>query len=76
VDDHTNIPGEPFAYAPRHVAYLDQCSLAEIYNRLARGEYRAIKDGRKTLILRESIEARRAKLPPATFKSPAKSAAS
>jgi hypothetical protein len=76
MDTQADIPGEPFAFPPKRVARMDQCSLAEVYNRLARGEYRAVKDGRKTLILRESIESRRAKLKPATFKPYARGTAS
>jgi hypothetical protein len=52
------------------VAALEGCSVAEVYNRLARCEYQAFKDGdRKTLIPHSSVIARRAaKLKPATYK--------
>jgi Endodeoxyribonuclease RusA len=39
-----------------------------VYERLARGEYEAIKDGKRTLITIESIKRRRANLPRAEFK--------
>jgi hypothetical protein len=68
----TNNPtnaGEPFALRPKQVAAADNCSESEVYNRLSRGEYTALKDGRRTLILWESVKARRATLKPATFKN-------
>ena len=54
----------------KQTATLEGCSVAEIYNRLARSEYRAVKDGtRKTLIIQSSVIARRAaKLKPASYK--------
>ena len=64
----TNAVGEPFALRPKQVAAADNCSESEVYNRLSRGEYTAVKDGRRTLILWSSIKARRAKLKPARFK--------
>jgi hypothetical protein len=54
----------------KQTAALEGCSVAEIYNRLARSEYHAVKDGdRKTLIPQSSVVARRAaKLKPASYK--------
>jgi hypothetical protein len=69
-----NFVGEPFALRPKQVAVADNCSESEVYNRLSRGEYVAVKDGRRTLILWESVKARRAKLKPATFKAYGKAA--
>jgi predicted DNA-binding transcriptional regulator AlpA len=56
----------------KQTAALEGCSVAEIYNRLARSEYHAVKDGdRKTLIPQSSIIARRStKLKPASYKPP------
>jgi hypothetical protein len=72
VDDLKDIVAdETYAYPPRRIAQLDCCSLAEVYNRLARGEYEAVKDGRKTLILKRSMIARRAaKLKRAVYTPP------
>jgi hypothetical protein len=54
----------------KQTAALEGCSVAEIYNRLSRCEYHAVKDGdRKTLIPQSSVIARRAaKLKPASYK--------
>jgi hypothetical protein len=68
--------GEPFALRPKQVAAADNCSESEVYNRLSRGEYVAVKDGRRTLILWSSIKARRAKLKPAKFRDYGKVVAS
>jgi hypothetical protein len=68
MDDHINTDG---LYSPRQVSKLESCCLATVYQRLARGEYTALKDGRKTLIEGSQILARRrAKLKPAHFKAP------
>ena len=57
----------------KQTAALEGFSVAEIYNRLARSEYHAVKDGgKKTLIPQSSVIARRAaKLKPASYKPPA-----
>jgi hypothetical protein len=58
-------------YSPKAVAELENVSLATVYVRLARGEYRAFRDGAKTQIAGSEILARRHdKLTPATFKTP------
>jgi hypothetical protein len=57
----------PFAFSPRQVAVLENCALTLVYERLRRGEYEAVRDGRRTKILLESIERRRANLPKAEF---------
>jgi hypothetical protein len=62
---------EPFAISIKETARSESCCVAAVYNRLARGEYVAVKDGRRTLVLWESVKARRAKLLPAVFKAPA-----
>jgi hypothetical protein len=67
MDDHINADG---LYSPRQVCKLESCCLATVYQRLARGEYAALKDGRKTVIPGSQILARRRnKLKPATFKA-------
>ena len=61
---------EPYAVTIKQTAASEGTSVANVYNRLAAGEYQAVKDGRRTLVLWESIKARRAKLKPAKFGNP------
>jgi hypothetical protein len=61
---------EPYAISIKETARSESCCVAEVYNRLGRGEYLGLKDGRRTLVLWESVKARRAKLRPAHFKAP------
>jgi hypothetical protein len=42
---------KPVGLTPREYAKARHCSLATVYNRLNRGELRAVKDGIRTLIL-------------------------
>jgi transposase len=51
------------AVSPREAAEIEDCGKSVIYERLARGEYDAYKDGNRTKIILESIERRRATLP-------------
>jgi hypothetical protein len=60
-------PIEPYAVSIRQVAASEGCCVSNVYERLKSGEYVAVKDGRRTLVLWESVKARRAKLQPATF---------
>jgi len=60
---------EPFALTIQQTAASEGTCVANVYNRLASGEYQAVKDGRRTLVLWESIKARRSKLKPAKFGS-------
>jgi hypothetical protein len=62
------IPLEPYALSVKEVARSESCCPATVYLRLARGEYHAVKDGSRTLVLFESVKARRATLKPAQFK--------
>jgi len=50
--------------SPRKVAELDGVCLAEVYLRLQRGEYEAVKDGRLTRIPVSSVMRRRERLAP------------
>jgi excisionase family DNA binding protein len=52
---------------PRQVAELEGCSNTTVYERLAAGEYEAVKDGVKTLILTSSVARRRESLPKAQY---------
>jgi hypothetical protein len=59
---------EPYALSPKETAVVENCGVSVVYERLARGEYSAIKDGTRTKILVESIKRRRAGLPRAEYK--------
>jgi hypothetical protein len=48
-------------------------SRSQVYNRIGRGEYEAVKSGQRTLIVYESIKRRLARLPSAKIKPPAPS---
>jgi hypothetical protein len=61
---------EPYAVSIKDVSRSENCCVAEVYNRLGRGEYVGLKEGRRTLVLWDSVKARRAKLKPAVFKAP------
>ena len=65
----SDFPIEPYALSIKEVARSEGCCVASVYIRLSNGEYRAMKDGRRTLVLWESVKARRAKLQPAKFKA-------
>ena len=55
---------------PKLTAVVDTCSLSEVYARLGRGEYDAIKDGKAVKITTQSIIKRREGLPRAEFAQP------
>ncbi len=57
-----------FGLAPKQTAVIENCGLTEVYDRLARGEYEAVKDGNRTKITVESIKRRRESLPRAEYK--------
>jgi hypothetical protein len=60
---------EPYAATIKQVAASEGCCVSRVYQRLASGEYIGVKDGTRTLILWESVKARRGKLKPATFRN-------
>jgi hypothetical protein len=62
------VPIEPYAISVRECAIVENCGRSVVYERLARGEYEAIKDGSRTKIIVESIKRRRDSLPRAVFK--------
>jgi hypothetical protein len=64
------MPLEPFALSPKETAIVENCGVSVVYERLARGEYEAVKDGTRTKIVLESIKRRRAGLPKAKFQPP------
>src|SRR5262249_33309293 len=55
---------------PRQAAESEGRGSTTIYQRLAGGEYDAVKDGKSTLILWSSVLRRRASLPKATYGLP------
>jgi hypothetical protein len=61
------MPLEPFALSPKETAVYENCGVSVVYERLARGEYAAVKDGTRTKILVASIKRRREDLPQAKF---------
>jgi hypothetical protein len=61
------MPLEPFALSPKETAVYENCGISVVYERLARGEYAALKDGTRTKILVASIKRRREGLPQAKF---------
>jgi hypothetical protein len=63
---------EPVAVPIKGVTPLYGFTRSETYRRLASGDFKAVKNGKRTLILTESIRNYLASLPPATFRAPAK----
>ena len=61
----------PIAATISNVTRQTGISRSEIYRLLARGKLRAVKSGRSTLVLMESVVAHLANLPEATFRPPA-----
>jgi hypothetical protein len=67
----TDTPGlEPLTVTIPQAEYLTGESRSQIYNRIGRGEYEAVKSGRRTLIVYDSIKRRIAQLPQANIKAP------
>ena len=61
-------PGpDPLAVPIPTAVILSGLSRSELYRRLGAGEVRAVKAGKRTLILMDSLRALLAALPPATF---------
>ena len=61
---------EPIATPIPEASHISGLSRSEIYRRLASGDIRAVKSGRRTLILIDSLKAHLAKLPAASFRAP------
>jgi hypothetical protein len=61
---------EPFALSVAKTAQATSESRSRVYQLLADGTYEAVKSGKKTLILVESVRRRFASLPRAAFKAP------
>src|SRR5215510_6364139 len=57
-----------FGLAPKLAAIVEDCAVSVIYERLANGQYEAVKDGTRTKVTTESIKRRRASLPRAEFR--------
>ena len=62
---------EPLTVTISQTEDLTGESRSQIYNRIGRGEYEAVKAGRRTLVIFESIKRRIAALPRAKIKAPA-----
>ena len=62
---------EPLTVTISQTEDLTGESRSQIYNRIGRGEYEAVKAGRRTLVVYESIKRRIAALPRAQIKAPA-----
>jgi hypothetical protein len=62
---------EPLTVTIPQTEQLTGESRSQIYNRIGRGEYDAVKSGARTLIIYDSMKRRVAKLPRAKIKPPA-----
>jgi hypothetical protein len=62
---------EPFALTIKQVQLVEDCTRTAVYERLGRGEYVAVKDGKRIRVLMSSIRRRRESLPLAKIKAPA-----
>jgi hypothetical protein len=61
---------EPLALTIEQTQQATGESRTQVYARIGTGEYEAVKAGRRTLIIYESIKRRIAALPPAKIKPP------
>ena len=62
---------EPLTVTIEQTEHLTGESRSQVYARIGRGEYDAVKSGSRTLIIFESIKRRLAALPRAKIKPPA-----
>ena len=62
---------EPIALPPNEAASISGISRSELYRRMAAGQIQAVKSGRTTLVLMDSLRAHLASLPPAIFRQKA-----
>jgi hypothetical protein len=62
---------EPLTVTIPQAEHLTGESRSQIYNRIGCGEYEAVKSGRRTLIVYDSIKRRIARLPKANIKASA-----
>jgi hypothetical protein len=66
-----NIDGiEPITVTIQEAQRITGESRAQVYNHIGRGDYQAVKDGRKTLIIYASVKQHLTRLPPARIKPP------
>jgi predicted DNA-binding transcriptional regulator AlpA len=59
---------EPVAIPIKRVEPIYGFTRSETYRRLSAGDFKAVKNGKRTLVLVESIKAYLASLPTATFR--------
>ncbi len=69
------LTSEPVAVPIKGVEPLYGFTRSETYRRLAAGDFKAVKNGKRTLVLTESIRNYLASLPPATFRPPSQQGA-
>ena len=62
---------DPIARPINDIVRMTGISRSELYRRLAAGDIRAVKSGRTTLVLMDSVRAHLASLPPAIFRTAA-----
>jgi hypothetical protein len=62
---------EPLAISISQTSQITSESRSQVYERIARGQYEAVKSGSRTLILFASVKRRIASLPRAKIKAPA-----
>jgi hypothetical protein len=59
---------EPLAISIPQTSQITSESRSQVYDRIARGEYQAVKSGSRTLVIYESVKRRIASLPRARIK--------
>lgn len=62
---------EPLTVSIEQTEQITGESRSQVYNRIGRGEYQAVKSGSRTLIIYDSIKRHIARLPRAMIKAPA-----
>ena len=66
---------EPYALTINDAARFAGWTRSEVYRRLNTGDIYAVKNGKRTLVLMDSLRAYLQELPPATFRQPAEKSA-
>jgi hypothetical protein len=70
--NHEQSPTGALAVSIAEATRISGISRSELYRRLATEQVAAVKSGKRTLILMDSLRRHLASLPPATFRSPDK----
>jgi hypothetical protein len=74
-EGHRGGGAEPIAMPLARASLVSGLSRSELYRRLAAGDIKAVKAGKRTLIVADSLRAFLARLPPAEFRAPRGTAA-